>query len=115
MFQDLQAAQHGQSGILERRELPRELAQLLVRHAAEREGLAFLPALLAADLGLVLLLLGVGHLRDLGHEVAHLFDLLLRLFLAQGADRILDLASRRVQGLELKAWHDAFSPTGSKQ
>src|SRR5262249_53016853 len=62
---------------------------------------------LAGDALAVFLLLA-RHLRDLGHEVAHLADLLLGFFLTEGLDGVLDLAAGRVHGLELEGRHNSL-------
>src|SRR5262249_12964210 len=48
---------------------------------------------------------GGGHLRDLGHEVAHLLDLLLGFVFADRVDFVLDLLAGRVHRLELVGRH----------
>jgi hypothetical protein len=43
--------------------------------------------------------------RDLGHEVAHLADRSLGIFLGRRFDHVLDLGARRIHRFELKCWH----------
>src|SRR5262249_54416145 len=102
MFEDAEAAQHGQAGVLERRELARERAQRLARDAADGE---FAALLAFGDLLLAALFGRAGHFGDLGHEVAHLPDLLLGLFLAQGVDGVFDLSAAGVHRLVLVGRH----------
>ena len=55
--------------------------------------------------GLLALLLAAGLLRDLGHEVAHLLDLLLGFFLVHGLDGVLDLAAAGVHRFVFEGRH----------
>src|SRR5947199_320717 len=71
--------------------------------AADGEGLALL-ALARAFLLLVLL---AGHLGDLGHEVAHLADFLLRFLFVDGIDGVLHLGPGGVHRFELEGRHVA--------
>src|SRR5207248_707022 len=101
--------QDRQAGVLERRELPREGAELLAGDAADGEGLALLlPAALPLLAALAFGLAELGQLRD---EVTHLLDLLLRFFFVQGLDLVLDLFPGRVHRLEFEGRHG--SPSSS--
>ena len=98
-LEDLEAADDGQSGVLQRRELAREERELLVAHAADGEGLLAFSARAGlqaapADLGL-----------DAGREELLRADLLDRLFLGYGLDLVLDRLALRVHGLESKDRH----------
>ena len=74
---------------------------MLGADAAQGEDLAALA--LPGDLALVLL--AAFDLDQLGHEVAHLADLLLGFFLAGGLDGVLDLGAGGVHGFELVGRH----------
>src|SRR5262249_57723977 len=102
-------------------ELAGEGAQGLRRDAADGEDLAVLALLLVA-LALALALL-VGHLRDLGHEVAHVLDLLLRFLFAGSVDGVGHFLAGGVHRVELESRHgphqesevrDQRSGTGSQ-
>ena len=89
VFQNSQAAQDRQAGVLQNRKLPRERGQHLAADAADGERLAFCAALGLFGGGLAALLDG-----DLGDEVAHLADRRLGFFLAGRLDHVLDLLAR---------------------
>src|SRR5262249_12346345 len=59
----------------------------------------------ALGLGALALALLAGYLGDLGHEVAHVADLLLRFLFAGGLDGVADLAAGGVHRLELERRH----------
>ena len=107
-FEDSQAAEDRQAGVLQDGQLPGEGGEHLAVHAADGEGLAALAAFLLVGRGLLGLLDG-----DLRHEVAHLANRGLRFFFAGGVDDVLDLLSGGVHRLELVGRHGSVWGEGS--
>ncbi len=103
-FEDFEAAQHGETGVLQRRELAREGHQRLAFDAADGEDFALLVRLLTLLLFVTLLAFG-DLFRELGHEIAHLAYFLLRLLLVGRVHLVLDLAPGGVHGLEFEGRH----------
>src|SRR5262249_50132638 len=97
----------GEAGLRQGRERRGERPQSFAGPPADGEDLALLPpaGLLLAPLAARL----AGHLRELGHEVAHLADLLLSFFLVGRVDGVLDLSTAGVHRLVLVGRH-RFSP-----
>src|SRR5581483_10110077 len=94
-FENSQAAENRQAGVLQDRQLAREDREMLRADATDSDGFAFAAALLF--LGLLAGLLH-GDLRD---EVAHLLDRELSFFLAGRVNDILDVLAAGVHSLEL--------------
>src|SRR5205085_7775745 len=99
------AAEDGQAGVLQGRELAREGTQRLARYAADGEDLALLA--FAGLLGPLALAFALARLdlRDLGHEVTHLADLLLGFLFADGVYGVFHFCARRVHRLEFESRH----------
>ena len=91
-FEDLQAAQHRQAGVLQGRELAGEGARASCWMTPPMVKVLALLAL-AGPSSCPCLSSCPADLRDLGDEVAHLPDLLLGFFLVGGLDGVLDLAA----------------------
>ena len=102
LFQDLQAADDRQAGVLQDGQLAGEGADDLAAAAADGQAPRFFFAAFAGGR-----LLGFLD-RDLGDEVAHLPDRRLGLFLGGGFDHVADLLPRGVHRLELIGRHGRF-------
>ena len=103
-FENLQAAQDRQAGVLKRGKLAGEEAELLGGDLADRERLLLFLAARLLGGGLAALLLGRA-LGDLGDEEPLLPDQLLGFFLGRGIDGVLDFLARRVHRFVLKGRH----------
>ena len=97
-FQNAEAAENGEAGILQNRKLPREGREIARPNAAKDK-----PALLLGA-GRVSLLASLLR-RDLRHEVAHLPNGSLGFFFGRRLDYVFNLGAGRIHRLELKSWH----------
>ena len=100
-FQNAEAAQDGQAGVLQNGQLPGEGRHDLAAGAAEREAfLLFARALLARAAASLFD-------RDAGNEVAHLPNSGQGFVFGLRFDHVLDGVAHRVASFELKGWHGA--------
>ena len=108
-FEDFEAAEYGQAGILERGELAGEGAESLAGDATNGEG--FLFASFGAGFFAFLFLLG--DFCQFGDKVAHLADFLLGFLFGACLDGVFHLAARGVHRLVFVGWHGLESPVWS--